>query len=297
MSSALYEVVAESAVGWSRAGVRVELSRAHARLPHADAALEASARSVFAERCTSNPLLFNGTKFRMARARCVAGGCVLIECAVTDYASYLGTNWNPAFAGVDRVHLADPVGVGCVVVTADEKICLIRRSKHVGEYPLCLDTPGGHPEPKNVDGCNGDAAWEHVSGDIAAGVGDEWDEVKLGSMSERVVNEFFDSILQEIKDECGIPKSSLFDLVLMGIIRQNGASHGRPSLVFRVKCGLTSEQITALYPSAVEAFETTSLEFRDLSTSLFKLREDDVSEMTPACVACIEMWQRGMALQ
>ena len=305
-SPALYEVVAESATGWARAGVRVPLSRAHARRPHPDAALEASARHVFAERCAGNTMLFNGKKFRMAGATTLTAGCVEIHCAITDYASYLGTNWNPAFAGVDQVHLADPLGVGCVVVTVDDKICLIRRSEHVGEYPLCLDAPGGHPEPKNVEGCDSDAAWGErvVSGDAGGGGDGEADRVESEvmsasavSLSERVVDEFFDSMLQEIKDECGIPKSSLSDLVLMGIIRQNGASRGRPSLVFRVKCGLTSKQIVELYPSAVEAFETTSLEFRDLSTSLFKLREEEVAEMTPGCVACIEMWQRSMALQ
>eukprot|EP00946_MAST-07B_sp_MAST-7B-sp1_P004794 g4794.t1 len=235
-------------------------------------------------------MLFNGTKFRMASAEIKPDGCVEIQCSVTDYASYLGTNWNPKFVGMDRAYFADPLGVGCLLVTADDKVCFIRRSKHVGEYPLCLDAPGGHPEPKNVAGCGGDSAWDFDdAGQSNDGGSDE-------DLSEHVVCEFFDSMLQEIKDECGIPKSSLAELVLLGIIRQLGGSHGRPSLVFRAKCSLTSAQITDLYPSAAEKFETTSLEFRSLASILVKLREDEVAQMTPGCIACVEMFQRSMAL-
>ena len=92
-------------------------------------------------------------------------------------------------------------------------------------------------------------------------------------------------------------KSSLSDISLMGIIRQSGGGNGRPSLVFKVSCCLTSAQIMEQYPNASEAFETTSLEFRSIDSALTKLRDEDVAQMTPGCIACIEMWQRFMALQ
>ena len=71
-----------------------------------------------------------------------------------DYASYLGTNWNKSLQPsiLQRKHMADTLGVGAVVVTSDQYIIFIKRSEHVGEFPNCLDVPGGHPEPSRVTG-------------------------------------------------------------------------------------------------------------------------------------------------
>ena len=48
--------------------------------------------------------------------------------------------------------MADPLGVGALLVTRDEQVVLIRRSPQQAEAPGLWDIPGGHPEPKVSDG-------------------------------------------------------------------------------------------------------------------------------------------------
>jgi len=38
-------------------------------------------------------------------------------------------------------------GVGCVLLTSDNQIVLLKRSGECAEAPLLYDVPGGHPEP------------------------------------------------------------------------------------------------------------------------------------------------------
>ena len=63
----------------------------------------------------------------------------------------------------------------------------------------------------------------------------EAQEIDLKSISaEDVVNEIFNSTLNEICDEVNIPKSTLTDPVLLGIAR-NTTSSGRPSSEYLVE--------------------------------------------------------------
>ncbi|XP_016431306.1 LOW QUALITY PROTEIN: nucleoside diphosphate-linked moiety X motif 22-like [Sinocyclocheilus rhinocerous] len=85
--------------------------------------------------------------------------CVLtLQLGLTCYKDYLGTNWSRE-AGKLQSHgqnectdpqafLAQPLGVGAVVATADGDVVLLRRSQKVAEAAGLLDIPGGHPEPK-----------------------------------------------------------------------------------------------------------------------------------------------------
>ena len=75
---------------------------------------------------------------------------------LTDYKSFLGTNFGPdadslvalgASQGDERRYLADPLGVGAVTCTSDGYVVFLRRSQHVGEAAGMWDVPGGHPEP------------------------------------------------------------------------------------------------------------------------------------------------------
>jgi len=40
------------------------------------------------------------------------------------------------------------VGVGALVLTADDKVITMKRSANCGEAPGLYDIPGGHPEPE-----------------------------------------------------------------------------------------------------------------------------------------------------
>lgn len=83
---------------------------------------------------------------------------LMLKIGLTCYKDYLGTNWSCRAAelrqqgeakfGDPLALLAQPLGVGAILCTADDKVVLIRRSQKVAEAGGLLDIPGGHPEPK-----------------------------------------------------------------------------------------------------------------------------------------------------
>lgn len=83
---------------------------------------------------------------------------LILKLGLTCYKDYLGTNWSCRAAefcqqgeakfGDPLALLAQPLGVGAILCTADDKVVLIRRSQKVAEAAGFLDIPGGHPEPK-----------------------------------------------------------------------------------------------------------------------------------------------------
>ncbi len=88
--------------------------------------------------------------------------CVLtLQLGLTCYKDYLGTNWSREAARLQshgqnecadpQAFLAQPLGVGAVVATADGDVVLLRRSQKVAEAAGLIDIPGGHPEPKVRD--------------------------------------------------------------------------------------------------------------------------------------------------
>ena len=149
-----FEIWVAFAAGVTRTDVTAELSPLH----NADIINQHEVDTIWAERVAANPKLFNGSKFRLADIDFAPGtsGTVSLKLGLTDYKSFLGSNFSPNAADLTakgiaakqpRRHLADPLGVGGVTVTSDGYVVLIRRSKSVGEAAGMLDVPGGHPEP------------------------------------------------------------------------------------------------------------------------------------------------------
>ena len=303
------------------------VSRHHARRHHPDEVLRKSVDSVWFNRLQDNPTLFNGTKFRLAEIEPSTDGSsqVHLRMSITDYASYLGTNWNVSFirslgtgVGVDervdetildRSYFSDCLGVGGIVLTTDGYIVLIRRGAHVAEYPNCVDVPGGHPEPSRVEGCDG-PAWEYAPEENENENEKEQEKEKEKEKekeeskekddlqqppstvsSKALVDEFYQSILEEIYEEVNIPLSKLHDTRLLCIIRQTAAG-GKPSGIFQISCSLTSTEVKELYSQGPpDAEETTAL----VLMSTASVREMEVEEMSekmcPACVASLVIWK------
>ncbi|RXN35173.1 nucleoside diphosphate-linked moiety X motif 22 [Labeo rohita] len=81
-----------------------------------------------------------------------------LQLGLTSYKDYLGTNWSREAGNLQshgqnecadpQAFLAQPLGVGAVMSTADGDVVLLRRSQKVAEAAGLLDIPGGHPEPK-----------------------------------------------------------------------------------------------------------------------------------------------------
>lgn len=140
--------------------VQVELSPAYDRrpLPGGDNAISAAWES----RLQAQPWLFDAPKFRLHSATLAPIGSpgpqLLLRLGLTSYRDFLGTNWASSAAwlrqqgatdwGDKQAYLADPLGVGAALATADNFLVFLRRSQRVAEAPGLVDVPGGHPEPQ-----------------------------------------------------------------------------------------------------------------------------------------------------
>jgi hypothetical protein len=107
-------------------------------------------------------------------------------------------------------------------------------------------------------------------------------------LEKRIVQEIFDSILFEIRDEVNIPLELLSPPQLLGVIR-NLSSGGRPSLGFYVRCSETSYQVKARY--AIGGDES------DESTDLLCIPANEVlsgswkPNCSPSLSGCVQLWR------
>lgn len=141
--------------GIPESDVRVELSPLYDRnsLPADQARID----RVWAARCQQNPWLFNGAKFRLHSIK-LDGTLLTFHLGLTSYKDFVGTNLAKTAMqlreqgdqdfGNSQAYLAEPLGVGAVLQTADDNFVFLRRSLCVGEAPGKIDVPGGHPEPQ-----------------------------------------------------------------------------------------------------------------------------------------------------
>ncbi|CAM4612314.1 hypothetical protein PO909_006666 [Leuciscus waleckii] len=217
--------------------------------------------------------------------------CVLnLQLGLTCYRDYLGTNWSREAANLQshgrneradpQAFLAQPLGVGAVMATADGDVVLLRRSQKVAEAAGLLDIPGGHPEPKMV----------------CPEVSEEAICVELLQGKERaVVSEIFSSVCAEISDEVNVPVGSLSKPLFMGIAL-NHTSAGRPSAEFYVRCTLTSEEVRDFYRrGGPEAHESTDILFLSRAKMLqLNDRSPLWSEMCPSAKGAVLLYQRVM---
>ncbi|XP_039219359.1 uridine diphosphate glucose pyrophosphatase NUDT22 [Crotalus tigris] len=247
--------------GIPESDVRVELSPLYDRnsLPADQARID----RVWAARCQQNPWLFNGAKFRLHSVK-LDGTLLTFHLGLTSYKDFVGTNLAKTARqlreqgeqdfGNSQAYLADPLGVGALLQTADDNFVFLRRSLCVGEAPGKIDVPGGHPEPQAALGKDAPERslirHQDLPGDL-------------------VVRELFSSVLREVQDEVNLQPATLSSPLLLGIVR-NETTAGRGGAEFYVRCSLTSEQVKQRYAlGGPEAQESVSI--------LFASREDVLS--------------------
>ena len=172
----------------------------------------------------------------------------------------------------------------------------------MGEYPNCFDFPGGHPEPKHVKGFEGNAEVRVLSSSSSSSSDDDDDDDDDddGTISSRIVKEFFNGAKCEIRDEVNIPIELISDLRLLGLVHHNRGTKNTcgsgPGLVFIANTKLKCDDIMEMYKKGpVEAFESTSLRFFDMKTAL---QIDDTPELrnqfSAKCRGAIKLWTRYM---
>lgn len=274
--------------GLSQEQVAVELSPAHDRrpLPGGDKSITA----IWETRLQTQPWIFDAPKFRLHSATLASSSPppqLLLNLGLTSYRDFLGTNWSSSASwlrqqgatdwGDKQAYLADPLGVGATLVTADDFLVLLRRSQQVAEAPGMVDVPGGHPEPQAL--CSG-------------GIPQHKD-----LPGELVVRELFSSVLQEICDEVNLPLHTLSQPLLLGIAC-NETSAGRASAEFYVQCGLTSEEVRNYYMSGgPEAHESTGIIFVE-TQRVQRLQETEMwAQLCPSAKGAILLYNRHPPLQ
>lgn len=190
--------------------------------------IEKSIELIWDEKCQANDRLYNKSKFRFDSVTIDDDQQVVINLGLTTYMELIGTNCHPfgkelAVYGIEhfknsRSCLADPLGVGCLLLTADDKFIFLKRAMWTGEDKGKLDRPGGHPEPDNVS-----PAIKY------------WTEEQCQNPENvhRIREEIFDSVKHEVRDEVNLPIETLKDPELLGVIRSLERL-GRPSAEFLV---------------------------------------------------------------
>ncbi|KAK7079522.1 Nudix (nucleoside diphosphate linked moiety X)-type motif 22 [Halocaridina rubra] len=211
--------------------------------------IEKQINDIWSEKCTLNPRLYNGTKFRYNGGE-VIGKKYVLNVGLTSYKDLCGTNLSKNFKKIlelgrnkadnSQAFMSDPIGVGVLLITDDGYGVVTRRAAWTGEFPGLLDRPGGHPEPE---------------GKLKPNFGQT-------DINEIVMEEIWTSAAQEAEDELGIDKSKLEDMRFLGI-SINNESGGRPSLEFFARLRMKSQEIRELYNlgKQTEADESTALHF------------------------------------
>ena len=179
---------------------------------NSDSWIEKSIKLIWNEKCKNNDRLYNQSKFRFEGIRKIDDNQVVINLGLTTYMELIGTNCNPfgkelVVYGTQsfnskRSCLADPLGVGSLLLTSDSKFLFLKRAMWTGEDKGKLDRPGGHPEPDNVS--TNIRTWTE-------------EECHLTKNRLRIREEIFDSVKCEIRDEINLPLESLKDPLLLGI--------------------------------------------------------------------------------
>lgn len=217
------------------------------------------------ERLKGQETLYNALKFRYHSVEEIDNGNkIKMNLGITAYKSLIGTNLvdDPQKIallkaegmnnyGNEDACFALPLGVGSLLRTVDNKFVYMRRSNLCAENQGVVDRPGGHPEPQvNIFYCSSNGItkvekknlpWYTLSTEnnflfqVLLNKYNETDHKTLyGSKSSDILEELFESIKKEIRDEINIPMEATGQPVLMGIA-QVISQASRPSAEFYVR--------------------------------------------------------------
>ena len=237
-----------------------------------DAELEAQINETWEAKRRSSPHLFNGTKFRLHSVEKPGRNPDwLLRFGVTDYKSFQGTNCAPNWPDLLREkpeHLSYPLGNAAIVVLADGKVVMLKRSAHVGECPNTVVFPGGHPEPEEI-------------GMKVLAEAMEMEE-SWASQTAGVMHELEDSIMREVVEETGIARDSLKLEACIGVTRR--MLNIRPCIFYLATSDASSEEVMQRYTDgkAVDAEESKGMFFLLSSELVDRVIEKDEINM-PGC--------------
>ena len=269
--------------GISKRNVDVCFKHEFNRRPHPEH--DVKIEEIWREKLKSDVRLYNGMKFRLDKVSEDTRGdtpTVQLHIGLTCYKDFQCTNYCSDSKKLQadgmkdymdkQSYMSDPLGVSAILVTADDKVVIQKRSNQVGEYCGMLDLPGGHPEPNNVPGWKQD-----YEGNMDS------QEVFSSFSSCDIVDEIFYSITQEVVAEINLPRGQLSEPQLVAIIRQT-LSFGRPSAVFTLRASsLYEDDVKRMFnEGGEEQFESIDIEFMSLQDIKQMKWQQNSHQFTPA---------------
>ena len=273
--------------------------KSHFNRRRASVDLEERAGIVWDKRVEENPHLFNGTKFRFAGLSVTSGevvtrqdrkvsfvlpdrssGCdVELKTGFSNYKDYTSTNMSALAEefkkhGMDKYGdpqacMADIIGHSALLITSDNFVVIQLRSQTVGEGAGMWHFPGGHPEPEELGiSCSEDLA-----------------ETEPG----KIVDEIYDSLLREMKEELNLSEDDLSDPMLVAVGKDK-ESYYKPEFNFMLHSRLTAQQVSEKYfAEDFSDWESDDIGFLDVSqldltdkrcVNLFKFKSDEPEVVT-----------------
>lgn len=208
-------------------------------------------------------VLYNQSKFRLHSVS-TKDNQIVLNLGLTDYKGFICTQQqtipNDIRQYIQEDNLAHPLGVGSLLITADDMIVLIKRSSACLDSPNLYDIPGGHAEPDNL---------------------------KVFS-EENIIEEILSSTIAECVDETNVDRNSLLTdtSFYLLVVMRNLPQHGRPAIIFSLRTSLTSQELQQRYDLQThrEAFETSELKFWPLNKLLDLLNPSrSPISITPSC--------------
>ncbi|KAF2353740.1 NUDIX hydrolase domain-like [Trinorchestia longiramus] len=224
------------------------------------------------EKCAKNPRLHNKSKFRLAGSR-KSDDKIVLMLGLASYKELCVTNLNESFQNLMKEgiknhndkysYLSQTLGVGILLLSSDSHLLLLRRSMWTGEAAGKWDRPGGHPEPSNIAELARSADIEtacDVPNKRSMDTGKQDFEENL---NDAILRELWDSIINEARDEVGLPPSELQvpQVSLLGV-SHNVDAGDRPSLEFFARLRMSSAEIRTAYARGkhAEADESTAIQ-------------------------------------
>jgi len=207
----------------------------------------------WSEATAAQPRLWNQSKYRLAGSL-TSEGRPQLKVGLTDYKDHMGTNLS---AEVDKWvgtgeqrwdYMSQCIGVGCWLVSSDQKVVLVETASWKGEQGCKVDRPGGHAEPEESLKLLPET------------------ERKVENITDELVGkELFECIQKEVRDEINVPLDMQSKPELLGVVI-NTDKGGRLGLEFLIKVEASSAEIKELYSQGgPEADESTNIFFVSVS--------------------------------
>ncbi|CEG36871.1 NUDIX hydrolase domain-like [Plasmopara halstedii] len=247
------------------------LSKHFNRLTHPDPLIEQQKTQHWNDLKHQAPGLFNASKFRLQTlSEDQFSSSLRMEWGLTDYASYLGTCCSKLCPQL----LQDE--------TTDAQVVLIKRSNKVGLYQNLYDTPGGHPEPMNIE----------LTEEVLQKLEDQGNKLKRMQFEDAAKQEFYQSIANEVYEEVNLSLQQQEPPMLMGVVLQTDAC--TPSFAFYIKAQCSAAELIEMYRAGPsDKFESVDLKLLS-ADSLLAERSTLLHglELTPSAEGTLQLWKQ-----